>query len=245
MVNAIGSTFDVEEFLTTNGPGRKLVSWDRTKTLFRQGDLADSVFYLLDGCAIATVVSAAGKRAIMLIVYKGQFIGEEALAEARGIRAVTVTSVTACTALKIRREEMIRALREESAFHDFFLKFLLERIILTQANLADQLFNSSEKRLARALLMMAESGKPGQVGRIIPKLSQEALGEMIGATRSRVSLFMRRFRKSGLIDFNGHIEVRESLRNVMLGASINAGIKPVQSDDSLSRFRSSMTRQVE
>jgi CRP-like cAMP-binding protein len=236
MVDPIRSTFDVEAFLTTNGPGRKLVRWHPKKALFLQGDLADSVFYLLDGCARVAVDSAAGKRATILIVNRGQFIGEEALAQVGGVRAATVISLTACSALKIKREEMIRALREESAFNDFFLEFLLERIIHTQANLTDQLCNFGEKRLARALLMMAESGKPGQAGRVIPKLSQEALAELIGTTRSRVCHFMSRFRKNGFIEVNGHIEVRESLRKVMLGDSIEAGITSIWREDNLRRF---------
>ncbi len=143
-------------------------------------------------------------------------MGEEALAAAEGVRLSTATAITACTALKIKREEMLRVMHEEHAFSDLFLKFLLERSMRVQADLVDQLFNSSEKRLARILLLMAEFGKPGEPESFIPKISQETLAEMIGTTRSRVSYFMNRFRKLGFIEYNGQIRVNKSLLNVIL-----------------------------
>jgi CRP-like cAMP-binding protein len=162
------------------------------------------------------VVSQAGKEATITLVGAGEFVGEGALAAAEGLRLSTATALTACTALKISRDEMLRVMHEEHAFSDLFLKFLLERSMRIQADLVDQLFNSSEKRLARILLLMAEFGKPGEPAQFIPKISQETLAEMIGTTRSRVSFFMNRFRKLGLIEYNGRIRVHKSLLNVIL-----------------------------
>jgi len=138
------------------------------------------------------------------------------MSEAPGLRLATATAVNSCSTLRIRREELIRVLHEEHAFADFFLKFLLERSMRTEADLVDQLFNSCEKRLARILLLMAEFGKPGEPETFIPPVTQEALAEMIGTTRSRVSFFMNRFRKLGFIDYNGRIQVHKSLLNVVL-----------------------------
>jgi CRP-like cAMP-binding protein len=168
------------------------------------------------GRAKVTVISQAGKEATITLLGDGDFVGEEALAAVEGVRLSTATAITACTALKIKREEMIRVMHEEHAFSDLFLKFLLERSMRIQADLVDQLFNSSEKRLARVLLLMAEFGKPGDPEQYIPKISQETLAEMIGTTRSRVSFFMNRFRKLGFIEYNGRIRVHKSLLNVIL-----------------------------
>jgi CRP-like cAMP-binding protein len=151
-----------------------------------------------------------------MLLSDGDFVGEGALAAVPGLRLSSASAITACTALKIRREEMIRVMHEEHSFSDLFLKFLLERSMRIQADLVDQLFNSSEKRLARVLLLMAEFGKPGDPEQYIPKISQETLAEMIGATRSRVSYFMNRFRKLGFIEYNGKIRVHKSLLNVIL-----------------------------
>jgi CRP-like cAMP-binding protein len=186
------------------------------ENFFSQGDPSDSVFYLQKGRAKVTVISQAGKEATITLLGDCDFVGEEALAAAEGVRLSTATAVTACTALKIKREEMIRVMHEEHAFSDLFLKFLLERSMRIQADLVDQLFNSSEKRLARILLLMAEFGKPGEPEQYIPKISQETLAEMIGTTRSRVSFFMNRFRKLGFIEYNGKIRVHKSLLNVIL-----------------------------
>jgi CRP/FNR family transcriptional regulator, cyclic AMP receptor protein len=209
-------TFDPEAFLASAGLGRRFVQLKAKEAFFSQGSLADSVFYLQKGRARLTVVSAVGKEATITLLSGGDFVGEESIAGALGRRLASATAITACTALKIEREEMIRVMHEEHAFSDLFLKFLLARSMRTQADLVDQLFNSSEKRLARILLLMAEFGKPGEPETLIPKISQETLAEMIGTTRSRVSFFMNRFRKLGFIAYNGRIQVHKSLLNVIL-----------------------------
>jgi CRP/FNR family cyclic AMP-dependent transcriptional regulator len=186
------------------------------EAFFSQGDPADFVFYLQTGRAMITVVSSAGKEATITLVSPGQFVGEGALAAVPGLRLSTATAITACTALRISREEMIHVMHEEHGLSDLFLKFLLERSMRVQADLVDQLFNSSEKRLARILLLMAEFGKPGDPEQCIPKISQETLAEMVGTTRSRVSFFMNRFRKLGFIEYNGRIKVHKSLLNAVL-----------------------------
>jgi CRP-like cAMP-binding protein len=146
----------------------------------------------------------------------GDFVGEEAIAGVPGLRMASATAITACMALRIEREEMARVVHQEHAFSDLFLKFLLVRGMRTQADLVDQLFNNSEKRLARILLLMAEFGKPGEPESLIPSITQETLAEMVGTTRSRVSFFMNRFRKLGFIDYNGRIRVHKSLLNIVL-----------------------------
>jgi CRP-like cAMP-binding protein len=216
MIDLGKPTFNVAAFLASAGLGRRIVQIAPKRTFYTQGDPADSVFYLQRGRAKITVVSQAGKEATISLVTPGEFVGESALVAADGLRLSTATALTACTALKISREEMIRVMHEEHAFSDMFLKFLLERSMRIQADLVDQLFNSSEKRLARILLLMAEFGKPGEPEQYIPKISQETLAEMIGTTRSRVSFFMNRFRKMGFIGYNGRIQVHKSLLNVVL-----------------------------
>ena len=208
--------FDAAAFLAHAGLGRRIVQLDPKQTFFSQGDPADSIFYLQQGRAKLTVVSTAGKEATIMLVSEGEFVGEGALAAVSGLRLSTATAVTPCSALRIGRDEMARVMHEEPGFSDLFLKFLLARSMRTQADLVDQLFNSSEKRLARILLLMAEFGRPGEQERIIPKISQETLAEMIGTTRSRVSFFMNRFRKLGFIEYDGRIKVNRSLLNVVL-----------------------------
>jgi CRP-like cAMP-binding protein len=208
--------FDVAAFLASAGVGRRIVQLAPKQAFFSQGDSADSVFYLQKGRAKVTVVSPAGKEATITLLSTDDFVGEEALAAVPGLRLSTATAVTACTALRISREEMIRVMHVEHGFSDLFLKVILERSIRIQADLVDQLFNSSEKRLARILLLMAEFGRPGEPEQYIPKISQETLAEMIGATRSRVSFFMNRFRELGFIDYNGRIKVHKSLLNAVL-----------------------------
>ncbi len=208
--------FDASAFLANAGLGRRVVQVEAKQTFFSQGDPADSVFYLQKGRTSITVVSKSGKEATIAILSEGEFVGEGALAAAPGLRLSTATAIIACTALKISRDEMIRAMHEEPKFSDLFMKFLLTRSMRIQADLVDQLFNSSEKRLARVLLLMAEFGKPGDPEPLIPKVSQETLAEMIGTTRSRVSFFMNRFRKLGFITYNGGIKVHKSLLNVVL-----------------------------
>jgi CRP-like cAMP-binding protein len=208
--------FDAHTFLSQAGLGKRIIHLEPKDTFFSQGDPADSVFYLQKGRARLTVVSQAGKEATITLLTTGDFVGEESLASVPGLRLATATAVGPCIALKIRREEMIRTMHEEHAFSDLFLGFLLARSMRTQADLVDQLFNSSEKRLARILLLMAEFGKPGEPETLIPPITQETLAEMIGTTRSRVSFFMNRFRKLGFIDYNGRIRVHKSLLNVVL-----------------------------
>jgi CRP-like cAMP-binding protein len=209
-------TFDIATFLANAGLGRRIVQLAPKQTFFSQGDPADAVFYLQQGRARVTVVSEIGKEATIALVPEGEFVGEGALAAIPGLRLSTATSITACSALKISRDEMIRAMHEEPDFADMFMKFLLTRSMRIQADLVDQLFNSSEKRLARILLLMAEFGQSGEPQALIPKISQETLAEMVGTTRSRVSFFMNRFRDLGLIDYKDRIRVHKSLLNVIL-----------------------------
>ena len=210
------TAFSPIEFLSKVGIGRTMVQLKQKEAFFSQGEKADSVFYLQKGRAKVTVVSKSGKEATIALLSQGDFIGEEAIAAGVGQRLATATALTVCTALRIDRKEMIRVIHDEHAFSDHFLAFLLARSMRTQADLVDQLFNSSEKRLARILLLMAEFGKPGEPHQLIPKISQETLANMIGATRSKVSFFMNRFRKMGFIDYNGRIRVDKSLLNVVL-----------------------------
>jgi CRP-like cAMP-binding protein len=216
VTNMSGSTFDPAAFLAHAGLGRRIVELEEGDNFFTQGDQADSVFYLQHGRAKLTVVSHSGKEATITLVSSGDFVGESALAAIPGLRLSTATAIGKCAALKITREEMIRVMHQEHAFSDLFLKFLLERSMRTQADLVDQLFNNSEKRLARILLLMAEFGKPGEREQFIPPITQETLAEMIGTTRSRVSFFMNRFRNLGFISYNGRIQVHKSLLNVVL-----------------------------
>jgi CRP/FNR family cyclic AMP-dependent transcriptional regulator len=196
--------------------GRRIVHCDPKGALFSQGDSADSVFYLQSGRVKVTVVSANGKEATITLLFAGDFIGENRLPEPPGHRSATVTAITPSYAMKITRSEMIRVMHDEHAFSDLFLSHLLARSMRTQEDLVDQLFNSSEKRLARLLLLMAEYGEPGEPTKFIPPITQETLAEMVGTTRSRVSFFMNRFRKLGFIDYNGRIQVHKSLLKAVL-----------------------------
>ena len=209
-------TFNLAVFLEEAGVGRKVVHLLPKQTFFSQGDPAVSIFYLRTGRAKLTVVSPQGKEGTVALLSAGEFIGEESLASVGALHLVTATAMVACTALEIAREEMIRVMHEERSLSDMYLKFLLARSMHTQADLVDQLFNSSEKRLARILLLMAEFGEPGKPEPFIPSITQETLAEMVGTTRSRVSFFMNRFRKLGLIEYNGRIRVHKSLINVIL-----------------------------
>jgi CRP/FNR family transcriptional regulator, cyclic AMP receptor protein len=216
MADLSKTAFDVVAFLAQAGLGRRIVQFEPKEIFFAQGHHADSIFYLQKGRAKLTVVSKNGKEATITLLSAGDFVGEESLASVGGLRMATATAISACTALKIERVEMIRVMHREHTFSDLFLKFLLARSMRTQADLVDQLFNSSEKRLARILLLMAEFGMPGAPEPLIPPITQETLAEMIGTTRSRVSFFMNRFRKLGLIEYNGRIRVHKSLLNVVL-----------------------------
>ena len=209
-------TFNLAVFLEEAGVGRKVVHLLPKQTFFSQGDPAVSIFYLRTGRAKLTVVSPEGKEGTITLINAGEFIGEESLASVGALHMATATAMVACTALQIAREEMIRVMHEERSLSDMYMKFLLSRSMRTQADLVDQLFNSSEKRLARILLLMAEFGEPGEPEPLLPPITQETLAEMVGTTRSRVSFFMNRFRKLGLIDYDGRICVHKSLINVIL-----------------------------
>jgi CRP-like cAMP-binding protein len=210
------AAFDLADFLAKAGLGRKIVELNPKGTFFSQGHAAKSIFYLQKGRAKLTVVSENAKEATITLLSAGDFVGEESLASVGGQCMATATAITACTALEIERDAMVRVMHAEHAFSDLFLKFLLARSMRTQADLVDQLFNSSEKRLARILLLMAEYGLRGEPEPLIPPITQETLADMIGTTRSRVSFFMNRFRKLGLIEYNGRIRVHKSLLNVIL-----------------------------
>jgi CRP/FNR family cyclic AMP-dependent transcriptional regulator len=212
----ISTPFDPAEFLSHAGLGRRVVHFKAKGVLFSQGNSADSLFFLQKGRARLTVVSKAGKEATITMLAAGDFTGEESVAAVHGLRLATATAITACTALKIDRKAMIEAMDNEHGLANVFMAFLLTRSMRVQADLVDQLFNNSEKRLARILLLMAEFGQPGQPETLIPPISQETLADMIGTTRSRVSFFMNRFRKMGFIDYNGRIHVHKSLLNVVL-----------------------------
>ncbi len=208
--------FNSATFLRTPGIGRTIIQFKPKHALFSQGGVADAVFYVQSGRAKLTVVSKRGKEATVTLLTAGDFVGEEAIAGTPRIRMATASTITLCVVTRISRDQMLKALHEEHAFSDFFLKFMLARGMRTQADLIDQLFNSSEKRLARTLLLMAEFGRPGEPETLIPAVTQETLAEMIGTTRSRVSYFMNRFRKLGYISYNGRIQVHKALLNVVL-----------------------------
>jgi len=207
-------TFDLADFLATAGVGRRIVQLKPAQVFFSQGSLADSIFYLQTGRAKLTAVSHDGREATIALLRAGEFVGEESLASVGALHMATASAITACSALRIDRGEMIRVMHEEHSLSEMYLKFLLVRSMRTQADLVDQLFNSSERRLARILLILAEFGEPGE--HWVPPITQETLAEMIGTTRSRVSFFMNRFRRLGLIEYNGRIRVHKSLLNVIL-----------------------------
>jgi CRP/FNR family transcriptional regulator, cyclic AMP receptor protein len=196
-------------FLSSVGLGRRIVEVEPEQSFFGQGDPADSVYCLQTGRARISIVSAKGKQATITLLGPGDFFGEESLSMTTGLHTATATAVNRCIALKIGREDMMRILHKKPEFADRFLSYLLRRSMRTQADLVDQMFNSSEKRLARTLLMMAEMGKPEEPQAMIPPITQETLAEMIGTTRSRVSFFMNRFRDLGLISYKDRIRVHK------------------------------------
>ncbi len=216
MGRVTGKHFDAAAFLVSVGLGRSSSDYTAKKIIFSQGHPADSVFYLKTGRAKLTVLSKSGKEATVTLLAAGDFFGEESMAGAGTLRTVTASAITPCTAVKIATAKILRVLQAEHKFATFFLKFMVVRGMRTQADLIDQLFNSSEKRLARALLLMAEYGEPGAPETLIPQVTQETLADMIGTTRPRVSFFMNRFRKLGYIHYNGGIRVHKSLLNAVL-----------------------------
>lgn len=207
--------FDPKQFLSTVNGGRTLAAYRKGEVIFAQGDLADSVFYIQNGKVKVTVISHQGKEAVVAIQGPDEFCGEGSLTgQAR--RLSTATAMTECEIMRLEKAAIVKVLHDEPAFSEFFVSHLLARTIRVEADLVDQLFNSTEKRLARALLLLANFGKEDRPELVIAKISQETLAEMIGTTRSRVSHFMNKFRKLGLIDYNGHIEIHSSLLNVVL-----------------------------
>lgn len=203
-------------FLAKAGLGRTVLDLKIAETVFSQGDVANAVFYVQKGKIKLTVISKRGKEATIALLGSGNFLGEECIATIQPQRMATARALTPATILRIERAEMIRVLHEEKSFSEIFVTYLLSRNTRIQEDLVDQLFNSSEKRLARALLLLAQFGKEGTPETVIPKISQEALADMIGTTRSRVSFFMNRFRKMGFIEYNGTLSVHSSLLNVIL-----------------------------
>ena len=207
--------FVLESFLSLTDGGRTKAKYRNNEIIFRQGDQADAVFYILDGTCKVTVISEKGKEAVVALHEKGDFFGEGCLNGHRR-RLATVTAITECEIVRFDKATMVRELHDQPKFSELFISHLLARNVRVEADLVDQLFNSSERRLARLLLLMANFGKEGRPEPVIAKVSQEILAEMIGTTRSRVSFFMNKFRKLGFIDYNGHLEVHSSLLNMVL-----------------------------
>ena len=208
------SKFDPQTFLKQVGNGKTTLTFLKKQILFSQGDAADAVFYLQTGKITLTVISSQGKEAIIALLEPGAFFGEGCLA-GQLVCMATAAAAEDTTVVRIDKQAMIRALKDEPSFAEMFLAYLLSRNIRIQEDLVDQLFNSSEKRLARVLLLMTHFGKEGQSDKI-PKISQDILAEMIGTTRSRVSFFMNKFRKLGFLDYNGGVHVHSSLLNIVL-----------------------------
>jgi CRP/FNR family transcriptional regulator, cyclic AMP receptor protein len=216
--NATGknaSEFDPNTFLATIGEGRKIVAVEKKQAVYTQGDRADAVFYVQKGKVRLTVVSKAGKEATIGMVSERNFFGEGSLA-GQLLRMGSAVAMNDCELLRVEKKAMLDALHREHAFSDMFVAYLLARNIRYEEDLVDQLFNSSEKRLARILLLLAHFGREGIPETVVPEISQETLAEMIGTTRSRVSFFMNRFRKLGFIHYNGGLKVHSSLLNVVL-----------------------------
>lgn len=209
--------FDTKIFLSTINGGRKIETFSKRETVFAQGDSSDAVFYIQDGKVKLTVVSTIGKEATIGILNKGDFFGESCLT-GQLLRLCSATAMTDCSIMRIDKKAMVEVLHTEHAFSDMFVAYLLTRNIRYEEDLVDQLFNSSEKRLARVLLLLAHFGKDGKPETVIPRISQESLAEMVGTTRSRVSFFMNRFRKLGFIDYHAGeaLQVHSSLVNIVL-----------------------------
>jgi len=207
--------FDVHQFLASGGVSRRVVRFARGAVVFAQGARADSVYYIQSGGLKLSVVSSSGKEAVVALLGPGDFVGEGCLA-GQPRRMGTATAVVPTSAMRIPKAEMIRVLHEHSEFSDRFIAHMLTRNIRVEEDLVDQLFNSSEKRLARALLLLARYGRQATETHTMPKVSQELLAEMVGTTRSRVNFFMNKFRKLGFIDYNGGIVIKSSLLSVVL-----------------------------
>ena len=207
--------FDPKKFLAKVGEGKTITNYYKDQIVFSQGDVADAVFYIQQGTIKLTVISEQGKEAVIAMLEPGQFFGEGCL-NGHGLRVATTTAMDECVITRIAKADMIAALHNEPDFSELFMSYLLARNSRIEEDLVDQLFNSSERRLARLLLLLANFGKEARPEPIVGKISQETLAEMIGTTRARVSFFMNKFRKLGYIDYNGHLTVRNSLLNVVL-----------------------------
>jgi CRP/FNR family transcriptional regulator, cyclic AMP receptor protein len=207
--------FDLDVFLTTEGVGRTVSIYAKDQKIFAQGDPADAIFYVQRGRIKIAVVSQQGKEVVVAILGRAEFCGEACLS-GQSRRAATAVAMSDCQVMRLEKAAVTRVLAKEPAFSEMFIAHLLARTLRVEEDLIDQLFNSSEKRLARALLLLANFGKEGKPERVVAKVSQEMLAGMIGTTRSRVSKFMNKFRKLGFIDYNGHLEVRSSLLSVVL-----------------------------
>jgi CRP-like cAMP-binding protein len=215
MASKRATPFNPQTFLAKVGPGKTLLQARKHHTIFSQGDAADAVFYIQAGQVKLTVVSQQGKEAVVALLERGSFFGESCLA-GHLLHMATATAFGDATLVRLDKDAMVRLLHDKPAFAEYFMTYLLAHSIRIQEDLVDQLFNSSEKRLARVLLLMAHFGKEGQSEAIIPKISQEVLAEMVGTTRSRVSFFMNKFRKLGFLEYNGGIHVHSSLLNIVL-----------------------------
>ena len=207
--------FDAQIFLAKVGAGKKILEFRKNENVFTQGDVADTVFYIQKGKIKLTVLSNQGKKAVVAILESGQFFGEGCM-NGHPLRIATTTAIEKCLITSIKKDAMIAALHDEPTFSELFMAYLLTRNSRIEEDLIDQLFNSSERRLARLFLLLANFGKEASPQPINPNISQETLAEMIGTTRSRVSFFMNKFRKLGLISYNGHIEVHSSLLSAVL-----------------------------
>ena len=215
MGNPANDVFDAKVFLAKVGAGKQVLEFHKNQHVFEQGDVADTVFYIQSGKVKLTVVSEQGKEAVVAILEPSQFFGEGCM-NGHPLRIATTTAIEDCVITSITKAAMITAIHDEPKFSELFMTYLLTRNSRIEEDLIDQLFNSSERRLARLLLLLANFGKEGSPQPISPNISQETLAEMIGTTRSRVSYFMNKFRKLGLISYNGHIEVHNSLLSAVL-----------------------------
>jgi CRP-like cAMP-binding protein len=207
--------FDPQSFLTSVGTGRSTVKYQQIQPVFRQGDAADAVFYIQQGKVQITVVSEHGKEGVIAIMEPGEFFGEGCLT-GQPLHLATASAMEECVIVRIEKETMIRQLRDDPTFSQLFMSFLLSRNVQIEADLVDQLFNSSEKRLARVLLLLAHFGKDGKLEPVIPQINQEILAARVGTTRSRVNFFMNKFRRLGFIEYNGGLKVHSSLLNVIV-----------------------------
>lgn len=216
MKSKSSSRFSPEAFLQQIGAGRTLLQFKKKQVIFSQGEAADAIYFIQQGRVRLSLVSKSGKEAILALMGTGDFLGEECVSASQPRRFTTATALSESTLLKIKKRTMLNILKTEHKFSEMFVAFLLARNAHFQEDLTDQLFNRSEKRLARVLLQLAQFGREGRPESVVPKISQEMLAEMVGTTRARVNFFMNRFRKMGFIQYNGVLKIHNSLLNVIL-----------------------------